>query len=170
MRTVRLFSLLSGIVLFGCNSSQTSTSANSPSTNAASPSFSNVTTVKQLMGWIIDPNAAKVWAAVGSVVTPEGEQKLAPKTDEEWVAVRNAAATVAETGNLLMLAGRARDQADWMSMTRAMIDKANESLQAAEAKDVEAMFTSGGDLYLACTACHAKYLIGEPLKDSGPTK
>jgi cytochrome c556 len=46
-----------------------------------------------------------------------------------------------------------------------MIDEANKCVAAAEAKDLEALFTAGGDLYLACTACHAKYLVGEPLKN-----
>jgi hypothetical protein len=49
-------------------------------------------------------------------------------------------------------------------MARAMIDRANDCVQAAEAKDLEALFTQGGELYLACTACHAKYVIGQAAK------
>jgi hypothetical protein len=116
------------------------------------------------MSHVLDPNADIVWAAVGSVVTEKGEQQLAPKTDAEWTAIRNAAVTVAETGNLLLLAPHARDQGDWAVMTRKMIDEANKCVQAIEAKDLETLFTAGGDLYIACSECHAKFVIGEPVK------
>jgi hypothetical protein len=163
MQTIRCYVTMSGALLLGlsaCHSSQPSQSA-SPATTEK-PAFRNVTSVKQLMGWIIEPNADVVWAAVGSSTSKDGEQKFAPKTEQEWNAVRNAAAIVAESGNLLMMEGRAREGGDWLAMTRTMMDKANESLQAAEAKDVDGVFTAGGDLYEACTACHAKYLMNQP--------
>ncbi|NJO12580.1 MAG: cytochrome c, partial [Gammaproteobacteria bacterium] len=82
-----------------------------------------------------------------------------PKTDEEWSTYRNAAAVLIESGNLLMLDGRAQDQDDWMKTSRGMSDAAATVLEAAEAKDVEAYFNAGGALYEACTACHSKYLV-----------
>ena len=48
-------------------------------------------------------------------------------------------------------------------MTRKMIDEANKCVQAIEAKDLETLFTAGGDLYIACSECHAKYVIGAPV-------
>ena len=36
----------------------------------------------------------------------------APETDEEWTAIRDSAAIIAESGNLLLMPGRARDQGD----------------------------------------------------------
>jgi mono/diheme cytochrome c family protein len=117
--------------------------------------------VKDLMNWILDPNAAVVWGAVGTVTTSEGEQRIAPTTDEQWTSVRNSAATVVESGNLLMMNGRARNQEDWMKKVQEMMRTANEALQAIEAKDAEALFTAGSDLYLACSACHAQYIFSE---------
>jgi hypothetical protein len=64
-----------------------------------------------------------------------------------------------ESGNLLMLDGRAKDQDQWMTASRGMADAAATVLEAAEAKDVEAYFDAGGVLYEACTACHSRYLI-----------
>jgi len=151
-------------LLSGCNASQESAPKESTAANSA-PTLQLKATSAQLMNQILDPQADIVWAAVGSIITKEGEQQLAPKTDAEWTVVRNAAAIVAETSNLLMLAPHARDQGDWVAMTRRVIDKANECVQAAEAKDIETLFTAGGDMYIACTACHAKYVIGEPLKE-----
>jgi hypothetical protein len=151
--------LLCGALLAGCNASQEP----EQKTVVATP-FSNQATMMQLMNWVFDTQADVVWAVGGTIITPEGETHIIPKNDDEWNAVRNAAVTVAEAGNLLMIEGRARDSGDWIKYARLMIDKANECVQAAEAKDVEAVFTAGSDLYLACTACHAQYVIGEPLK------
>jgi hypothetical protein len=123
--------------------------------------------VKELMNWIMDPNADVVWGAVGTVVTEQGEEKFAPKTDEEWTAVRNSAATVLESGNLLMMSGRARDQGDWMKRIEEMMRRAQEVLQAAEAKDAETLFTAGSDMYLACSACHAQYIFSEAGEGAG---
>jgi len=117
--------------------------------------------LKQLMNWIIDPNADVVWAAVGTVVTTEGEQKFMPQTDEEWTLVRNSAATVIESGNLLMMDGRARNSDDWMKKVQELMLRANEVLQAVDAKDADTLFSAGSDMYLACSACHAEYIFSE---------
>ena len=117
------------------------------------------------MTWIIDPNATAIWNSVGTVTTAKGTEEHHPKTDEEWASFRNAAAMLVESGNLLMLDGRAVDNDQWMSTARGMADAAATVLQAAEAKDVEAFFDAGGTLYESCTACHSKYLIEQ--KESG---
>jgi hypothetical protein len=126
---------------------------------AAAPPFHTTLTTKQLMSWIIDPNAVAIWNSVGSVVTDKGTEEKHPKTDAEWATFRNAAATLVESGNLLMLDGRAVDNDQWMATSRGMADAAATVLEAAEAKDVEAYFDAGGALYDACTACHSKYLV-----------
>jgi hypothetical protein len=117
------------------------------------------------MNWILDPNADVVWGAVGTIVTSEGEQEFAPTTDEQWTTVRNSAATVVESGNLLMMNGRARDQDDWIRKTQDMMSAAKQVLQAAEAKDADTLFTAGSDMYLACSACHAQYIFDEAEPD-----
>lgn len=124
--------------------------------------FVAATDMKQLMAWVMDPNADIVWAAVGTIVTENGQEQFAPRTDEEWSAVRNAAAVVAESGNLLMMPGRAVNQDDWMQKSRALIDTATAVIRAAEAKDAETLFTAGSDMYLACSGCHAGYVFGGP--------
>ena len=152
-------------LLAGCNASKESATKQGAGKDMGSaPALELKATTAQLMGRILDPHADIVWASVGSVITEKGEQQLAPKTDDEWTAVRNAAVTVAETGNLLLLAPHARDQGDWAAMTRKMIAEANKCVEATEAKDLETLFTAGGDMYIACSECHAKYVIGEPIK------
>jgi hypothetical protein len=144
--------LATAVLIFGC-------SASSPPPAAKAP-FQTVLTTKQLMDWVLDPQADIVWASVATIVTEAGTEEIAPKTDEEWAAIRNAAATVAEAGNLLMLDERAVNQDDWMQKTKTMIDAAKVVLTAIEAKDAPAVFTAGSDMYLACSGCHAAYIFG----------
>jgi len=150
--------LLCGIAVTACGSR-----APEEATTTGQPGLALHANTTQLMNWILDYQADIVWAAGGTIITAEGEQQLIPKTDNEWNALRNAAATVAEASNLLMLPPHKRDDNDWVAMSRKVVEKANECVAAAEAKDIDALFTAGSDMYLACTACHAKYVIGEPL-------
>lgn len=134
---------------------------------AASAPFSNTLDVKQLMNWVMDANASAVFAAVGTIVTEKGEEHIAPKTDEQWTAVRNSAAVVLESGNLLMLPERAKDQDQWMQRAQAMSAAADEVLRAIDVKDSESLFTAAGDLYQACSDCHAAYIFaGDAAPDS----
>ena len=132
-----------------------------PAAPAASsgPEYHQVLDVKQVMGWILDPSSDVIWGAVGSITTEEGTKELAPETDEEWTAIRDAAAVVAESGNLLLMPGRAPDQGDWAKHSHELIRTAQEAIAAAEAKDKDSLFTAGGDIYLVCTACHQQYAL-----------
>jgi hypothetical protein len=129
------------------------------------PPFNTTLVVKQVMQWVIDPAADVIWDSVKSVITEKGTQEIAPHTDAEWDNVRNAAATVMEAGNLLMIEGRARDQKEWLAAARRLSDAGSEALKAAEAKNTETLFAAGGNIYKACAACHqqyAQYLQGPP--------
>src|SRR5262245_15190402 len=101
--SVRCLALGAAVLLHGCNSGEAPAGAAAPSAGASAQgtSFHTVADTKQLMAWIIDPSADVVWGAVGTIVTEKGTEHIRPKTDEEWTAVRNSAATVAESGNLL---------------------------------------------------------------------
>jgi hypothetical protein len=122
------------------------------------PPFKLVVDTKLLMQAVIDPNADIVWDAVKWIDTAQGSEEIRPRTDEQWAAVRNAAVTVAESGNLLMMVPRAKDGDDWMKMAQQMIDTGQEAIKAADAKNADRLFTVGGDIYDACSACHAKYM------------
>jgi hypothetical protein len=124
----------------------------------APPPFKPVVDTKLLMQAVVDPNADAIWEAVKSIDTSGGSEEIRPKTDEEWTAVRNAAVTVAEAGNLLMLVPRAKNGDDWMQRAQEMITTGEAAIRAAEAKNAERLFTVGGDIYDACSHCHAKYL------------
>jgi hypothetical protein len=72
--------------------------------------------------------------------------------------VRNAAVTVAEAGNLLMLVPRAKNGDDWMQRAQEMVNTGEEAIRAAEAKNADRLFTVGGDIYESCSNCHRRYM------------
>ena len=74
------------------------------------------------------------------------------------MAVRNAAVAVAESGNLLMMAPRAKDDA-WMRICQTMVDAGAKAIRAAEAKNADQVFDAGGEIYEVCTNCHSKYML-----------
>jgi len=122
------------------------------------PPFKPLADNKLLMTAMVDPNADLVWDAVKTIDTREGTQEIRPRNEEEWTAVRNAAVTLAESGNLLMMVPRARDGGEWMTLSQRLIDTSESAIRAAEAKNPERLFTIGGDIYEACSACHQKYM------------
>ena len=107
---------------------------------------------------VIDPNADAVWDAVKTIVTKDGTEEIRPKTDQEWAAVRNAAVTLAESGNLLMLVPRAKNSGEWMKRAQELIDTGEAAMRAADAKSADRLFSAGGDVYDACSNCHRQYL------------
>ena len=126
---------------------------------AATPPFQAVADVQQLMLSVVEPAAEVYWDAVGWIIDANGTQEIRPTTDEEWEAVRNAAYVVAESGNLLMMDGRALDDGAWISMSRAMTEVARSAIAAAEARDEQAVFDAGAEIYYTCTACHSAYAL-----------
>jgi thiamine pyrophosphate-dependent acetolactate synthase large subunit-like protein len=119
------------------------------------------------MEWVIDPAADVVWESVKTIMTEQGTREIAPRTQEEWDAVRNAAALLAEAGSSLMMEGRARDRDAWMSAARRLTDAAQGALDAAQAKDAAAVFAAGGRIYNACSGCHVRY-APQLNADAGP--
>ena len=122
------------------------------------PPFKPIVDNKLLRQAVVDPHADITWDAVKTIMTKEGDQDIRPKTDAEWAAIRNAAVTVAESGNLMMMAPRAKNGGEWMQRSQEMIDAAEAAMRAADAKNAEKLFTVGGDIYDSCSNCHRKYL------------
>jgi hypothetical protein len=80
-----------------------------------------------------------------------------PKTAVEWEEVQAKALAVAESANLLMMPGRARDQDRWMQDAKLMLDAGRAAFRAAKAKDVTALDALNDQLYTSCTSCHQHY-------------
>jgi hypothetical protein len=124
------------------------------------PPFKPVVDNKVLMNSLIDPNADIVWDSVRTIITIAGTEEIRPRSEEEWTAVRNSAVALAESGNLLMMVPRAIDGDQWMKASQALIDTSEAAMRAIDSRNPEQLFSAGGDIYNACSSCHAKYIDG----------
>jgi hypothetical protein len=113
--------------------------------------FKSVATVKQVMQSIAIPAADVVWAVPNET----------PQDDADWLKVENASLALAESGNLLMMEGRAVDHEEWMRQAGVLIDVATKAATAARAKDANKMAEIGDEIYAVCENCHKKYLKQE---------
>jgi cytochrome c556 len=120
--------------------------------------FTPVATVGQVMAAMVIPASQ---ALFDSVVYVNGELTQSPKTDDDWFQLQLKAIAVAEAGNLLLMAPRAKDASDWVALSKAMTTAAARVEQAADAKSIDLMLQTGGELYDACTNCHQKYLMAD---------
>jgi hypothetical protein len=121
-----------------------------PTTSAApkiGPVYQAAGTMSDLMVKIIYPASD----AIFYITTRE------PKTEAEWGDLQGKALSLAESANLLMMPGRARDQDRWMQDAKLMLDAGAAAYKAARAKDVAALEAVNDQLYVSCTSCHQHY-------------
>jgi hypothetical protein len=113
----------------------------------APSSFQPVGNMSQLMVDIIYPTSDAIFYI----------ERSAPQNDHEWGVVRMNALTLAESGNLLMMDRRARDQGDWIKDSKLLIDVGTAAYKAAQAKDLNAVLALNEQLNTACVTCHEQY-------------
>jgi hypothetical protein len=118
------------------------------------PAFKPIADVKQLMHAIVIPMSDVVFHV----------EVEAPKDNKEWLAVQNAALALAEAGNLLMIPGRAKDNAEWMKRAEALIDVSVKAKKAADDKDAENVVKIGYEIFDVCAACHDQYMPSRILR------
>jgi len=79
-----------------------------------------------------------------------------PKDEKEWAPVRRSALALAESGDLLMAPGHAR-QGDWSKDAKMLSDVGAAAYKAALAKDFKALAALSESLDASCTNCHKQY-------------
>src|SRR5688500_2560758 len=114
------------------------------------PPMRNVGTMSDLMVKIIYPASDALFYI----------ETRTPKTDSEWVTLEGQALMVAESANLLMLPGRARDRKQWMADAKLMLDVGADAVTAVKARDVPGIVALSDRLYESCTSCHRHYRKG----------
>jgi hypothetical protein len=105
-------------------------------------------TMKQLMLDLIHPSSNDILLSVN---------RGGPKNDGEWAAVRRSALTLEESGNLLTMRGRARDQGDWIKDAKMLAEVGAAAYKAAQAKDLSALSQLTESIDASCTTCHKQY-------------
>src|SRR5690349_19045242 len=118
------------------------------------PTFKPIADAKQLMHAIVIPMSNVVFRV----------EVEAPKDDKEWETVQNAALALAEAGNLLMIPGRAKDNAEWMKRAESLIDVSVKAKKAADEKDADAVVKIGYEIFDVCAACHDQYMPARILR------
>ena len=114
---------------------------------AQAPAYQPVGNMSQLMVDIIYPASDAVFYI--------GRNK--PKNDVEWNQFKTQALMLAESGNLLLMPGRARDNDKWVTDTKLMIDVAKKAYNLAKAKNLDGILDLNDELNTACVTCHKDY-------------
>jgi len=114
---------------------------------AQAPSFQPVGTMSQLMISIIYPTSDAIFYIDRAPLT----------TETQWNTLRGQALMLAESGNLLMIGGRARDQADWIKFSNMMLEAGRTAYKAALTKDLDGIRGVNDQLYSSCVGCHSEY-------------
>jgi hypothetical protein len=113
-----------------------------------SEAFPPVATMRQLMVDYLHPASNDILLFVN---------RGTPKDEKEWGVVRRSALTLAESGTLLTMRGRARDQGEWQKDAKLLVDAGTAAYKAAVAKDMTALAAVTGRLDASCTTCHKQY-------------
>jgi len=79
------------------------------------------------------------------------------ETDEDWAALATQAATLVESGNLLLMGDRPIDRGDWVTMTQALIAGGQVALKAAQSRSTDGILEAGDVINQSCDTCHERY-------------
>ena len=131
-----------------------------PAAETALTPMTPVASVKQIMKGIVRPASTTVFESVSTISSSAGIEEKAPRTDEEWENVGNSAAALIESGNMMLMDGRAIDKGDWVKMSQAMIDAGKVALRATQAKSAGGVLEAGDAINQSCDNCHRKYQRG----------
>jgi hypothetical protein len=140
-----------------------------------------VASIQEIMQTEVDTAADGVWDAVQSDTTSAGTVERRPHTPEEWSAVRNAALTLVEATNLLVIDGRHVGARDFPAEADGALDSTHidaliaarrpafnafavalrqaglAAIAAIDAKDPASLVKAGGDIDEVCEACHVAF-------------
>jgi hypothetical protein len=160
---------------------------------APEPQYKLTGTIKDIMDSMVDPVADVIWNSVATIVTKEGVEERAPRTDEEWARVRRAAVTLAEVTDLLLMPGREvakpgdksqnpgielhpeeiakliREKPDnWAKRVAALHDSAVETIKVIDSRDVQGLIDAGEKLDQACERCHLEHWYPNDKRPAAP--
>jgi hypothetical protein len=138
--------------------------------------------IKDIMDSMIDPSGDFMFEAVAEIADERGVTQKAPKTEDEWMQVRNHTYILYEGMNLAMMEGRKvaqptdkskfpqvelepeeiqklidGDRASFIRRAKRLQEAASMSPKAIEARDTKALFGAIEHIDRACENCHLHY-------------
>ena len=117
---------------------------------AQDPPFQPVATISEIMVAITLPYSDALLYI----------QRNPPKDDRDWQTLQMQALMLAETGNLLMVKGRARNQGQWMKDARLLVEAGAAAVKATRAKDMQAVLALNDQIVSSCITCHKQFRSG----------
>jgi cytochrome c553 len=117
---------------------------------AQSPPFTPVATINEIMDAITLPYSDAILYI----------QRNPPQNDRDWEVLQLQALMLAESGNLLMMKGRAKNQGDWMKDARMLVDAGMAAVKATRAKSIDAVLALNEQIVTSCITCHRKFRSG----------
>jgi cytochrome c553 len=117
---------------------------------AQAPPFQPVATISQIMVAITLPYSDALLYI----------ERNPPKDDRDWETLQMQALMLAESGNLLMMKGRAKNQGQWMKDARLLVEAGAAAVKATRAKDIQAVVALNDQIVTSCITCHTQYRSG----------
>jgi hypothetical protein len=114
---------------------------------ASGPPFRPVATISQIMVAITLPYSDALLYI----------ERNPPKGDRDWETLQMQALMLAESGNLLMMDGRAKNQGQWMKDARLLVEAGAAAVTATRAKDLQAVLALNNQMVIACITCHTQF-------------
>ena len=111
---------------------------------AADHAYEGIASPHDLMDYVVKPSMDRLVA-----ITKAG----GPQSEKDWKHAKAHASILAETSQLLLMAGRIKDDV-WEKGAHQVMKGAKASLTAAEALDVNAWRTAAGSIGKGCRGCH----------------
>lgn len=139
-----------GLVRVAAQNATGAAASAAPGGSNGAPAQRPASTMSELMIRVIYPTSDAVFYISTRV----------PSSDAEWGELQTKTLMLAESANLLMMPGRARDTDRWMTDARLMFDVGQAAFRAAKAKDVDALDALNDQLYQSCVQCHEHYRPG----------
>jgi hypothetical protein len=122
---------------------------------AANVSVAQAPDAAQPIGTMADVMTSMVYPAANDLLL--SITRGGPKDDKEWMAVQRNAVLLGESGNVMMMRGHARDQGQWITNAKMLVDAGAAAYRAARAKDVGALTALETPINASCVSCHKQY-------------
>lgn len=117
---------------------------------AQAPPFQPVATISEIMVAITLPYSDALLYI----------ERNPPKEDRDWEVLQMQALMLAESGNLLMMKGRAKNQGQWMKDARLLVEAGAAAVKATRAKDMQAVLALNEQIVSSCITCHRQFRSG----------
>jgi cytochrome c556 len=115
---------------------------------AQAPAYKEIANTGQLMQGMIQPASSAI---------AEASKDAGPADQRAWRTVMLHSLMLQETGQLLLMGSRAKDQDGWVKATQALMDAGAAAQKAAQAKDVAALQAASASINSSCQGCHSVY-------------